>query len=158
MDSTAKDKFDACIALAEHFSSRHDARRSYEWKIAFGVWSLLAAACHYMKGLQDLTPCMAVLIVAIFEVVWAWNIWRRNLDDRQASRHYRTAAEQILCEQSPTVVKFVFENDKEFDSIVKSLTNRLRLLKLFILDWAALFQGITTTILVIALYHFNHLK
>ena len=43
MTMSPKDRFDACVKLAEMSAQRHDARRQYEWKVSLGLWLALLA-------------------------------------------------------------------------------------------------------------------
>ena len=148
---SAKERFDACMDLSNHFVAHFESRRSYEWKIAFGIWSLLGAACITLRGRQDLPLWAMVVLVLLFEVTWLWNIWRRNRNDRDAHRHYRTEAERILLNPSHSASRFVFEEKPSAKRVLKMVLS-------FLADWAMLFQGTTTIFLAWAAYHFNHAK
>jgi hypothetical protein len=95
MIEEAKDRYDACLKLADHFMGRWDARQNLEWKMNFGVWTLLALACAALRGKGGLTICMALIIIVGFGW-WLWGIWDSNDLEKRAGRHYRAEAEHIL--------------------------------------------------------------
>jgi len=95
MIEEAKDRYDACLKLADHFMGRWDARQNLEWKMNFGVWTLLALACAALRGKGGLTICMALIIIVGFGL-WLWGIWDSNDLEKRAGRHYRAEAEHIL--------------------------------------------------------------
>ncbi len=43
-----EDKFKYCMELATYWTSRHDVRRQFEWKIILGFWGIIAAATKFL--------------------------------------------------------------------------------------------------------------
>jgi len=142
---SAKEKFDACMSLADYFLRLWDARRGYEWKVAFGLWTLLGAGTVTLRGKHGINEYVAAIPVLVFEIFWLWPLWNRANDEKRMGAHYREQTEAILANpehliQRPTSKKSLF-----------------RRIWSFICDWSMLFQLITTGFFAWALFHFNNM-
>lgn len=66
--------FDANMRLAQVGIDLWNARRSYEWKVTFGLWALLAAAVTQEVRFS----CWAGLLLLGFYTQWLYFLWRAN--------------------------------------------------------------------------------
>lgn len=144
---SAKEKFDACMKLAEYFLEMWESRRGFEWKIAFGLWTLLGAATVTLRGKGGLSLYMVVTIVLVFEFGWLWNLWSRSDTEKRAGKHYRDQAEQMMKNRAQSIVPFAYE-ERPFRHKIWE----------FAKDWSMQFQLIVTALLAWAAYHFNHIS
>lgn len=143
-----KEKFDACMKLADFFRELWESRRGYEWKIAFGLWGLLAAATVTLRGRGGLPGYMVVVIVLVFEFGWLWNLWDRSDKEKKAGKHYRAQAEEIMIDPSHEVALYDWKEQSPFRAKIWE----------FATDWSMQFQLIVTLLLALAAYHFNHTR
>jgi len=85
-----KDRFDAYMRCAEASWKDMDARRVYEWKVSFGLWTALAVFAGFvLKGDVHLSPRLTTLI-SCFLVFLGYvyiNFWTTGLRDRQLRSH-----------------------------------------------------------------------
>jgi len=47
---TQKDKFDACMKIAEYAVKNFHGRREFEWKVTLGFWALLVASIAFVRN------------------------------------------------------------------------------------------------------------
>jgi hypothetical protein len=79
---TAKNQFDALMALAEHWRQGREARIAREWQVNLLVWALLVALAAKPNVLPGCSFRLgAILLVVGLHVLWiAWH-WRRARQD-----------------------------------------------------------------------------
>lgn len=136
--------FNACIRMAEIGFGRWDARRSYEWKITIGLWTLLAAAIY--RGFEIL-PLLVGLLVVVGHGWWLRNIWVRHASDANLAWHFFNQGQRFLAkygvESLPerTDIRIGRGRDRPGGSI-----------RAFLSDWAMGFQFAVTVGLIAVLY------
>jgi hypothetical protein len=92
------------LKLAEDAWKCMDSRRTYEWKVAFGIWTALAAFSGLVfRGEVRVSTLGIVLAWAFFSVLWyvftfVWSkgLYVRNKFDRDLAEHYWILAEASL--------------------------------------------------------------
>jgi hypothetical protein len=143
-----KDRFEACLKLADFWSGRHDARREYEWKVSLGFWGVLLAAIHYggdTKKVFPSSPCLLLLTLAgvflFFLLFWLFPLWQGNYKDQKKWLHYSQQSRELLANPN-----YVVEAADEVK--IKAEATFLK----FIVDWAMFFQAGTTAALLIVLW------
>lgn len=141
MEEDAKN-VDGFMKVAKYWASRHDGRREFEWKVAFGWWGLIVLAIHYVHScfLNSLPIWLYVVIAGLvasmllffFIFMWLYPLWKANDFDKKKSIGAVRCAEAILgltqsnlgeADNSPTFAK----------------------------DWSMQFQAVTTGVLLIVL-------
>gem|GEM_PF-1046747 len=139
---TPKERFEACVKLAEFSATRWDARRAYEWKLSLGLWALLAAAIHSFR--VDTIPLWLPLVVFAMYLFWMNNVWWANYLDRMMMRTYREYATKLLNEDGEIHV------DKHRPKLPRWLAVHPKINRYlgFLVDWATLFQITVTGLLV----------
>src|SRR5258708_1289869 len=95
MEEDAKNKVDGFMRIAEYWASRHDGRREFEWKMAFGWWGLIVLAIHYVHSpfLKNLTlwhyvvvaGSVALILLFSFVCWWLYPLWKANKFDKGKS-------------------------------------------------------------------------
>lgn len=138
-----KEKFDACMQLAEFWSGRHDQRRQFEWKVALGLWAVIIGAIGYHEklgwrcvGFIPVWPALSVIVFLAYIFLWLRPLWDRNRRDRDQAFAAESAARSVLA--NPCYAPVFKEND-DVD------VSWLRFLK----DWSTFFQALATGILLI---------
>jgi hypothetical protein len=89
-----KDTFDAYIELAKFRRARWENRNQLEWRIAFSLWALLAAAIYYSHA-QPLPVWFAILVWTAHALLLS-RIRVRNHEDNWLAFSYLLEAEKIL--------------------------------------------------------------
>ncbi len=62
---SSKDRFDACLKLAEFGAGRWDARRQFDWRLTFALWALLVASISLVR-VEELTFLGGVFLVVLY--------------------------------------------------------------------------------------------
>lgn len=141
---TSKERFDACMALANFGASRHDGRRQYEYRVSLAYWAFLIAAIGYLK--RPAFSCQIGLIGAaaflLYTFVWLRGAWVANCDDKRFSFHFSGEAQKILRD-----ARHIPHDRPEF---IKRPSGRW--LYGFLFDWAMVLQVALSGILTFTLY------
>ena len=144
-----KDKFDACMTLAEYAAKNFHKRREFEWKVTLGSWALLVATIAFVQQnpqgpVATAVPSWSVFLSVIaFAFFWLRATWVANDNDKSLAHHFLYAAEAML-----------------HDPPLQTLGKRPPKLKIwnakwwfgFLTDWSPWFQLITTGFLATLLY------
>jgi uncharacterized membrane protein (DUF485 family) len=111
--ATVKDRFDLLLAIHDRHRDRFEKRRSYEWKIAFGFYTLLVAvgALLYTGQLASDSVCvrlllaLTVFLASFFYVgMWVRECMKRHEDDRELSKiWFKHATSLVLGAQDEAV-------------------------------------------------------
>jgi hypothetical protein len=96
-----KDRFDACLGLAEFSSKNFHGRREFEYRVTLAYWTLLAAAIVVVGHAPDDIPksvprWAAIGSVLAYTFLWVRGTWVANENDRISANHFRNAAEKII--------------------------------------------------------------
>ena len=93
---TKKDRVDALLRLGDSCWKQMDTRRAYEWKVSFGLWTVLAVIAGFlMRG--ELRPelwervvygFILAAIVSIYIFSWSRALQVRNAHNRQSANHF----------------------------------------------------------------------
>lgn len=139
----AKERFDACMQLANHGAGRHDERRDYEWKVALGLWALIGAATIYRDKWSTQLPvwliaALCAIVLGGYGRLWLYRLWKANAFNQKDDVHFRAQAIEILKNPSHTPTDFNFATED---------VSFLRFLK----DWSMRFQLFATALLLILL-------
>ena len=147
---TPKDRFDACMKIAEYGAHNFHGRRNFEWKVTLGFWALLAVSIAFVK--QD--PAwmaqrpnllwFAPAGVVGYIIFWLRGIWVANANDKAIANHFLFEAEKILRHPGHMPVK-----------LPAKISGRRWLIG-FLTDWSVLFQIITTAFLALIFYLAAH--
>ena len=102
-----KDNVDAHVRLYERQMAHYENTQSIEWKVTFGIWTLLAAAIYWAAQNAfrlGLDSRLRILLLAfpVLHAVWLCRIHESEEFDKRLWARYRTAARAILL--SPTEV------------------------------------------------------
>ena len=99
-----KDRIDALLRLADASWRDFDQRRSYEWKLNFGLWPALGIFAGYM--LRDAKPLpyeaktgLTVLLGLtwlVYVFPWSYGLQRRNRMNQDSARRYWTEVENLI--------------------------------------------------------------
>jgi hypothetical protein len=85
-------KLDTLIKLSEACWTEFDTRRSYEWKISFGLWTAIGIIIGFalkedVNHVIDMWLVTLVLVIIMAAYIW-WHIGLRNSNKRdQDKRH-----------------------------------------------------------------------
>jgi hypothetical protein len=150
MDSSAKDRFDACMKAADFGAARWDARRQYEWKITLGFWALLVAAIAFFR--ETVLPLWAGPVALFLYGFWLRSVWLANDADKEFSDFFRLAAEKILSDDNICKPPPKYQRIRWIDRV--KARPRLKYSIVFLVDWAVAFQFVTSVLLVLLLYIF----
>src|SRR5205085_10674015 len=86
----AKEKFDGCMKIAEFAINNFHGRREYEWKIALGYWTILAAAIASIEKIKSsVQPWLIVISSLLFVTLWLRGVWDANANDKNIAFHYK---------------------------------------------------------------------
>jgi hypothetical protein len=143
-----KEKFDACIKLAEFGAGRWDARRQYEWKITLAIWALLAAGIGQTSNFNF--PWWYGVLVIAGHAFWLRNLWLANQYDKDIMTTFQRGAEKLLENH------VVFKPPKKWR--IKEWMLGIWLLRrsiAFLIDWSVVFQLGVTIFLVMVFYTLN---
>jgi hypothetical protein len=102
-----KNLFDALSSLREAAWTRYDRRRDFEWKLSFGIWTMLATLTGFLLTDKLSTQVqqqqhavfigVAVFVVVVFSIHFSLQlgIRRKHKRDLEVAGHYakRLAAE-----------------------------------------------------------------
>jgi len=143
-----KDKFDACMQIAEYAAKNFHGRREFEWKVTLGFWALLAAAIAFVQHDQQGIVAKAIphwlvpASVVGFLFFWLRPIWVANDNDKSMAHHFLFEAERILHDPKRTLGHCP----------PKISVKTIKWWIGFLTDWSLLFQSITTGFLAVILY------
>ena len=92
------------MMLAEDAWKCLDTPRAYEWKVAFGLWTALAAFSGFvLRGEVPIMPsgiwsvsALFIAIWCVFTFIWIRGLHLRNSFDRSLAEQYWIAAEVEL--------------------------------------------------------------
>lgn len=127
-----KDRFEANMKLAQFGIDLWDSRRATEWRVAIGLWALLAGAVAIKE--VKLPLWVGPVLFGGYVLLWLRPVWERNAHNRNFTRFYLTRAQDMLGEGP--------RRDKDIPVTLGS----------FLSDWSMLFQAITTGVLIIMVY------
>jgi hypothetical protein len=140
MTEDDKRTFDACYDLTNFWSSRHDQRRGYEWKMTLGLWTIITFAIGSHDRLRVASwwfwGACSILICAVFVRGWLFPIWKANNIDKVKSFHFAQQAAAVLLDRQ--------QQPQLFDQ--SKLNNSFRA---FSRDWSMRYQFLTTLLLLI---------
>ena len=89
-----KDRYDACMKLADFATGRWDARRSHEANLSFAIWAMIAAAILCVRAEQFPWGIGAGLV--FLHVVWLRATDIRNRSDGRIAWNCVRAADEVL--------------------------------------------------------------
>ena len=97
MDINKKDEIDTLIRLADSFWIEFDTRRSYEWKINFGLWISLATVSGFVikENVQfnNYLVLIAILIlVFVYSTIWTMGLYKANRINKDTAYKLRKEA------------------------------------------------------------------
>lgn len=141
---SAQDRIGACLRLAEHWYSRFQSRREFEWKVAFGLWALLLAGLGFLQGKQGCIPLWCFVGFALaYSFVWLRGLWAAHERDKRTANYFAEQAEILLNEPLHTVQPS--DRERELRWSQKWLG--------FIWSWGTGGQLVTTLLLLAAVYY-----
>lgn len=141
---STRERYDGCLRLADHWYNRFQSRRQFEWKVAFGLWTLLLAGIRFLREQNNLLPKSFFIAVGLaYSFLWLRGLWVANESDKQMANHFATQAQQILREPDYRLPPQI---------AVPQLTHREWLLG-FATSWGTLGQFMTTIGLLAAAYY-----
>lgn len=112
-----KERADLCYKLAERAWNRFQDRRRLEWRNAFGIWTLLAAATAVVATSDFPVDEWAFVVGATFAITLvglfdAWCLWleKTNADDTRRSIHWETQIIDMVDKNFPWKPKMPEEN------------------------------------------------
>lgn len=135
-----KEKFDACIVLAEFSGDRFDSRRDYEWKVTIGFWTLIAVAISFVVGRSVQIPWWCVPVVVLLHCVWLRGVNVGHRNDVQRAFHFRQEAEACLLHDNYVI--------SPSPALLK--TSELAWWFGFLTNWATLFETLATSGIITA--------
>jgi|SRR5208337_4639020 len=145
--SEKTDIFDSYMKLSNFFSSRHDRRREYEWKISFGFWALIAGAILKKPKLPVLrehpwAAVVSIILGVVFALTWIRGLYIANEKDKYASFFYSDKAKELFPDPSQY-------SENIIDKWVKSWKSPgCKFWLAFIFKWSSLFHVIVTATLI----------
>jgi hypothetical protein len=91
-----------------------DARRAYEWKVNFGLWTALALLAGLLvrdevKLLAATKICwgiLFVLIIIVYIFIWSAGLHRRNAQNRRDANHFWGLATKDMDLDKDSIDKF----------------------------------------------------
>jgi hypothetical protein len=98
-----------------------DRRRSYEWKINFGLWAALGSLAGFLfnKGVQLSAWQLGFLIVGliviglVYWLKWSTRVWLNNNLDQAAAHFYWGEADKLLGTSAPRSRRSQFIGDRD---------------------------------------------
>jgi len=133
------DWYDACMRQAELAYQSFNDRRQTEWKVAFGLWTLVIVAILYMPA--DLPwygrTLGALLIYGVYSC-WLRGVWKANEQDKQRRDHFRDNAEMFLINATHPIKETFTIKSSELD------------IKKFLSDWSTKSHLAATFVLLLA--------
>ena len=137
MDVQRKLVFEACMKLAEYFNSQYNQRRQYQWKVTFGVWTLLVGGIVFIKKPSSVQYWLAAILTIVYIWFYLKPLWQANEKDKYRAKYYRIQAESILLDP-------LYELTENPSLDTRKWTD-LRFLR----DWSMRFQTIATIVLTL---------
>jgi len=130
-----------CLRVAEFASKQAELRQASEWKMAFGLWAVLAGGIVY--GFDQMSWIFAAA-VPVLHAFWLQSVWVRHRMDKRVAWNFVNEAQRILASndmaqiEKPNFVK-IGENlsDKPFYKYALG----------FLLDWSMRIQFAITALL-----------
>jgi hypothetical protein len=100
----SKERFEACLKLAEHAQKNFHTRREFEWKVTLAYWALLVAAIAStlhapieMAKLPHSATLFGVWIsVLLYAFFWLRGTWVASQNDKLRADHFFNEAEQMI--------------------------------------------------------------
>jgi hypothetical protein len=120
-----------------HYRS-FDGRRQFEWKIAFGFWTLVALGIAQAPPERPTPWAIIAIFLGVAYFFWLRNLWKANQKDKQRQIYFANEAEKFL-------VKPGHKLEKEFEEDKSKLGIRG-----FLSEWAVQFHLTVTLVLLIA--------
>src|ERR1700685_1886396 len=100
-----KERFDACIKVAEFWSGRGDSRRPYEWRMFLTFCAFMVAMIIYLP--RNLVSGFFVSSLwAGFILLFLRGNWTAATKDKVQAWHYADAAMEIISNPNYEVPKF----------------------------------------------------
>jgi hypothetical protein len=98
-DLSPKDEIETLLKLADSSWRDFDTRRSYEWKISFGLWVAIATLSGFAikEGivLSDWSIIFQLLIAFFYAFIWSANLYDMNFKNQETARKFwKKAAEK----------------------------------------------------------------
>lgn len=108
MALTERERFESFAKLSEMGFDRLHKRREYEWKINFGIWTVLAVMIGFgatdSKDLKVDLPGFLFLamhvVVLIIYAVWTTGLQLSNKVDQRFGFHYEDRAEDLVSDST----------------------------------------------------------
>jgi len=97
-----KEKFDACMKLADFGTRRWDARRHFDWRFTFATWALLAAVLGFVTAAEF--PVWVGAGIIFLYLDWNRNVWLRNRADAKITWNAIQAANNLLNQHDIEIV------------------------------------------------------
>lgn len=94
VDEDRKDRFEACMKLADFAAGRWDARRSHEAALSFGIWGAITAAILCVRANQF--PWAVGVVLVLVHAAWLGATDVRNRMDGKITWNAVNAADNIL--------------------------------------------------------------
>lgn len=92
-------QFDDCLKLADFHFRSFDTRRQFEWKVNFGIWTLVAVGVGLISTQLAMTRAdkigFACALLGL-HAVWVFRIVKSNWKDQENAWGFRKVAEELL--------------------------------------------------------------
>ena len=132
-----------CLEQAKYFELRHNRRRDAEWRVSFGLWTLIIVSAHFIpKGY--IKPWMLIVLFVVYSIFWLRGLWIANQNDKEQEKYFWDLSSKLLFGECVDSIKSNLPPRTEFWHL-KNMN--------FIKDWSILFQLLTT----IVLFYFSYL-
>lgn len=109
---TSKERFDACMMLADFWSGRGDSRREYERRFLFTFCALMVAVVVYLPR-NIVSETIVGLGLLGFVLVFLRGNWTAAAKDKVQAWYYVDAAMEII--SNPTHRVPEFHKEKKFN-------------------------------------------
>ncbi|MGH6771257.1 MAG: hypothetical protein ACRECO_19805 [Xanthobacteraceae bacterium] len=104
MGDKFKDRFDACIKLAEFWSARADTRRQFEGRIVLGFVAFMTLIIVYTP--RDMYTKTSVGIgIAAYILLFLRGNWIASTKDKEQAWYFEEAAESVLSDENFAINK-----------------------------------------------------
>jgi len=78
----AKDRFDACVKLAEFWAARADHRRPFEWRVLFSFCAFMMLAIVYVPR-DFYAKTYVVFVIAAYIILFLHKNWIASMKDKE---------------------------------------------------------------------------
>ena len=118
-------KAEAYLRLYERQMTHFEKSQELEWKIGFGIWTLLAAASFWAVQNRSATKpivldhwlLLLVFALAPIHAFWLWRVYESKAFDKKLWTRYRFEARSLLLAPA-SVPKDEWESERDLRSAV----------------------------------------